>query len=463
MTEKFILTGIWYLPSTKDRTIHGTLIFDPHNNRIELSILGTLNNDNRTDKDSEIILGVTTDNKKITLYKYFNINTTHNLSNSFSSIITQYSIMFLLIGQHVESSEQLKFNSISTEIFNLDEWIGISGFKVPVELFFNNEVSIHYKKPESINFEIDGFTKVEFRFFLDPPKLTHYLKTVTLTQRVEVKFVSLDLKNIDELLLCLNKFQIFLSIALYKDAYPLSITLENVIPLGNDSINEKASSKAKLYLLLNNRFGGPPRYNFQMIFDYTKIRSIFPEIIKNWYLKFELINPAINLLSSTFINSDSITINNFLNLAQSIESFHARLYPGTKLPKDKYSKMKSEILNQTSPDYHTWLNEQFKFGNNLTLQYRLEQIFELYSNSLISKLVSDKAKFIQNIKNSRNYYTHYSKSLEKKALKGDDLFHLTEKLKLLLISALLIEIGFDGKILLDLMKKAEYHNFNFLK
>ena len=68
------------------------------------------------------------------------------------------------------------------------------------------------------------------------------------------------------------------------------------------------------------------------------------------------------------------------------------------------------------------------------------------------------------IKDSRNYYTHYSLHLADKALKEDELFYATEKLKVILIALLLIEIGilnegFEQKFL-ERGQRIFYHTFH---
>jgi hypothetical protein len=70
--------------------------------------------------------------------------------------------------------------------------------------------------------------------------------------------------------------------------------------------------------------------------------------------------------------------------------------------------------------------------------------------------------FIKQTKDSRNYYTHLDESMEKKALKGEDLFYLTEKLKLVLVCALLKESGFSIDLIEELLLRNEYNFFNHI-
>ena len=58
-----------------------------------------------------------------------------------------------------------------------------------------------------------------------------------------------------------------------------------------------------------------------------------------------------------------------------------------------------------------------------------EKLTEKYSNKILDKILGDKVQFVLNVKNSRNYYTHYSNDGEKKALKGGQLFLFIRKAK----------------------------------
>ena len=77
-------------------------------------------------------------------------------------------------------------------------------------------------------------------------------------------------------------------------------------------------------------------------------------------------------------------------------------------------------------------------------------------------LFNDYESIINNAKNSRNYYTHYSPTLEKKALKDTELFYLTERLKIFLLILLLSETGIEKENLGNIIKESSQFLFNHL-
>ena len=98
----------------------------------------------------------------------------------------------------------------------------------------------------------------------------------------------------------------------------------------------------------------------------------------------------------------------------------------------------------------------------MNLHSRLTELIEKYSNDILDKVLGDKTKFVTDVKNSRNYYTHYDKRLEKKALKGADLFYLSERLKILLVCAFLMEAGITKEMIVSYLERIKWRKFNHL-
>lgn len=470
MQEKFEIKGEWFLPTNQDNRVYGILTFDPQD-ETDLELYGNIEGDNSYPelKDQEIILGLTSDSKQVTLYNCLMTKydgPTWVQSQESGKQTTTYSIRYLLIGLHAQKVEELKFNQISAEIFNLGEWVGISGFKrqnINPEALKNHEIIVEYKLPKSIEFEIDESTNGRFNFIANRPGLSRYQKTATINQRVEFQAISVNEKSFDNLLEYIITFQNFLTLALYKSTYLLSISLSGEKHKKDYGNGKTYKKKIILHFSSRNfKTNEKPKFDLEMIFDYRRIQNDFAAIIKNWYSKYKLLEPAFDLVFEQFYNSNRFTVNTFLNLAQSAETFHARVHNHTKIPHEQYKKMKDDILEVVPTEYHTWLNDQFNFGNNLNLHSRLTELTEKYSNIILDKILGDKDKFVLNVKHSRNYYTHYSKRGERQALKGEELFYLSERLKILLVCSFLIEVGFEKDKLSTLLDNTKWKLFNYL-
>lgn len=470
MTEDFKIIGEWFLPSSPEKRVHGTLDFS-RNEGAKLEIYGSLTSDHFFPEfaDQKIILGLSSKSKQITLYKCHMTKSggatlVQGGESGKSSVI--YSIMYLFIGMHIDNEDDLVFNRISSEIFNLDEWLGISGFvnsKHDFEKIKRHEISVDYKLPESIDFKIDKDCKGKFNFVANTPTLSRYQKSVNIKQRVQYQVESNVAKKVEELLAYIFSFQNFLILALYRSTYPLSITLYGDKHKEDYGDGKSFQKPIELYFSSSNiKVNEKPRFDLEMIFCYRHIEKKFPTIIKQWYSKHELLEPAFNLLFEQFFNGNRFSENAFLNLAQSAETFHARINNHTKIPREEYKIMKEEIMKVAPLKYHKWLKDQFNFGNNLNLHTRLTEITDKYSNDILDKIIPDKSLFVKQVKHSRNYYTHYSSDGKKKALKGSDLFYLSERLKILLVCSFLTEVGFEKDLLKKTLDNIKWRMFNHL-
>jgi len=470
MTSNFDIKGEWFLPSDKNNRVFGTLNFNP-NDGAYLELFGSFDTDQFLPelRDDTFILGLTNDSKLVTLYKCFVTSSggaklVKGQESGLPSTI--YKVNYVLVGAHIENGENLKFNRISCEIFNLDEWVGISGFeRKPIDFkkLKNYEITVDYKLPEPIIFTINKDITGKFNFVSNYPGWSRYQKSISIDQRVELQIESKKEKNLRDMLSYVFRFQNFIILALYRDTYPTSIYLTSKRHIKDYGDGKPVKIKIQLFFSISNRKQPfKPKFDLEMLFDYKRIRDEFTGIIKNWYSKYDLLEPAFNLLFEQFYNGNRFTENTFLNLAQAAETFHARLFNHTKMPRDDYKKMKEDILNATSSKYHKWLNDQFSFGNNLYLHDRLSELVEKYSNEIIKKIIDNKETFVKQVKHSRNYYTHYSSKGKKNALKGKDLFYLTEKLKVLLVCAFLIEVGFTKEKLTKLLDNVKWKFFNHL-
>lgn len=470
MVKQFEILGEWFLPSDPGNRIHGTLKFHPTKGA-DLELYGSLESDSFFPqlKDQEIILGLSSESELVTLTECMMTRSGGAKlvkGQESGKPMTVYSVLFTLVGIHASKKEDLVFDTISSEIFNLGEWVGISGFnntKPTPEESQEGKITVEYKRPEPIDFNIDKNTKGTLKFISNRSSWLLYQKRIEINQRVEFIAKTKTNKTIIQLSRYLFGFQNFLILALYKGTYPIGARLESDNFQVEYQDGRKFRVQVKLFFsVFNFQENEKPKLRFDLVFQYENIESDFQKLIQNWFSKYELLEPAFDLLIEQFHRRKQFTVNTFLNLAQAAETFHARTNNHTRIPKGEYEKMKGEILELTPPKYHKWLNDQFNFGNNLTLHSRLTEIVDKYSNNILDVIISDKEEFVKQVKYSRNYYTHYSKNGKKKALEGSELYILSEKLKLQLVCAILMEIGFTKEQLSISLEKVKWRLFNNL-
>lgn len=451
--DNFVYKGEWFLPSKAENRVSGILTYNLDVGST-LELYGDLGFDLINLKTETIIQGITSDSKKITCYNCFmikaeGISLVEDEEIGKASVI--YSIGYIFEGVYINDKTQMNFQKISCEIYNLDEWLGISGFKINTFAEKGMALDIQYIYPDPIEFDINDNLHGRFDFILKHPTVCRYQKEIMATQTVEFSVSSNSCISFDELLKYLFTFQEFLILSLYRATYPISIKLYSDNYIRNYG-KETIRKEIKLYFEMRNVNRLKPKFDFELLFCYRDIKDTFQDIIKKWFEKYELLKPAFALLFEQFYNDERFSENTFLNLAQAAETFHARVNDHTKMPKREYEEMRENIYSLSPEKYHGWLKEQFNFGNYLNLQSRLADIVNNYSTEMLDTIIGDKETFVKEVKWSRNYYTHYSSTSEKKALKGTRLFYLTEKLKIVLVCAFLIEVGFDKEKINDLIQ-----------
>lgn len=460
MKEQIKLKGQWFLPGKQDGALSGTLLFDSLNGA-ELEVHGMFGQDTM---HIPIIWGVTSSSQEVTLYKcYFRSSEGYTFihGQAVGHPGTFYGAVFVLIGHHFEKPADIVFDTLTAEIEGIDRWLRVNGFdvsKINHRRALEGKIGMKYSTPDPIEFNLKPKLRASFSFKVEVG--TPASTSIMVKQRTQFNLNTKGKIELKELLLELQSFVWFLTIGLYEPVFPTKIVLSsNTITKdwGEGDVRKKV---IELHFVNGKRKSSEIRmHNGLPLFTYTDIRGDFQAIIHKWYDLHGLLEPVFNLFFEQFYLSN-YDENSFLNLAQAAESFHARLHKRTRMPKAEYQEMRREILGLAPVQYHDWLNGQFNFGNSLSLHQRLEELLEKYSNSTIDDLIGDRTIFIKQVKDSRNYYTHFSKEGKKKALTSGDLVNLGKKVKALLTSALLIETGIPAQKVSSLMADKKHWYFD---
>lgn len=442
MNEEFEYKGNWWLPDKPEKRVSGTLTFTP-NKGANLDLMGSFKdteNMNITLKP-EIILGVSSDGKYITLYKCFETNSTPNFLGVQTS--SRFLANLVFEGVHFQTSEDISFKSISVHYLYLDEWVNISGFdiKSPAE----KEVIIKYKPPEPFQAKISDELKILINFPPPWPLFVHVQKEVTIKQNTEVKIETSEEKPYEDYRKIMSHIQNFLTLGITKPVYPLTITGLTEVNVENEAYYLPVKI---FYQLLDIPKEYKTLTSNDMLFTFKDISDRFEPLLKNWFEKKDFLEPVFNLYFGTLHNPRMYLEDLFLSLIQAIESFHRRVYGGKYLPDEKYDKVYEVLVNGIPEDVESELKdrlmEYLKYGNEFSLRKRLKEIFDKYKE-ILDKFIENKKDFIEKVVNTRNYFTHYGKELKEYATSGKDLYHLTQKLRMCLETCLLAEIGFTSE------------------
>ncbi len=437
--EEFVYNGLWWLPDNPNNKVSGTLSFHPVEG-IKLELIGSFKEiiDLEKDLTTGIIMGFTTDGKKITLYQCIENRTKLSMPGMLVSFFTA-NIVF--IGQHFEREEDIEFKNLSINYSYLEDWINILAFEnfQAADLDYNlRKYEVRYSFPQKIEAKLEGINI----------NIYHQLKKHQSRNEVVLKYTafielephnSLHFNDFEEYI---NNIGRFLSLAIGKAVYPLAI--KGKTKSGITEIPDKKDYNVSIFYLIK----GSPDFlgkldTSKMLFSFSDISSNFEICLKNWFTKSELLKPVYDLYFATLYDPSAYLQFQFLSLAQAIESYHSRIYDGKYLSEEEY-KIIYELLVEAIPrevdkEIKTFFKEKLQYLNQFSLRRRLKDIIKKLGNKA-DFLIDDIDGFINDVVNTRNYLTNYDRKLEDKVKKGRELYMIVQIIKFILEVSFLLEL-----------------------
>jgi hypothetical protein len=452
--EEFKYEGFWWLPEDPSIKISGTLFFDPKTGS-RLELIGTFKtyddlkhiNQEALSSSLLIILGLSVEGKAITLYKCFETS----FSLSFPGIArSAFLVNIIFIGYHFKREEDILLDEVSINYSNLREWAGISGFTQNTEFDKNDHLkkfSISYEYPSAISSKLEmGSIYLDFHFNLK----SDISYAFNFEQMTFFKIVPTAPHNLiwflDELM---DNLRDLLSLAIGRASYPIIIIGKSKACYTKQANGEIVLDDILIYHSLGSFSGSSmPVSPHDMLFTFNDISVNFESIMNNWIIKAAVLQPVYDLYFGTLYNPSLHLNYQFLSLAQAIESYHRRIFSGKYVSDDAYKSQKDAficaILPDTEQSFKNSLCNKIKYMNEFSLSKRLKLIITKFSE-LMSSIINSPDIFVRDVKNTRNYLTHYDERLETEAKKGQDLYWLVQKMRALVEICLLSELGIEDK------------------
>lgn len=241
-----------------------------------------------------------------------------------------------------------------------------------------------------------------------------------------------------------------LSLAIREPVYPLSIN-------GRTKSMAFTSDEIRIYyphmhITSEERSIHP----LKMLFTYSDISKSIDKYLKNWFLKAKLLEPTFDLYFDTVYSSRLTIQTKFLNMVQALEAYHRRkeTMKQSELPKEEHNKRIECIMGAAPAEHKAWLRDKLNFSNEVPLRKRLEEILNIYNETIIDdylQISGNKEDFIRKVTKYRNTLTHYDP--KKKPPKIEDLIDIYPNVKKLVELCLLTEIGFSNKVIIQLLNK----------
>lgn len=463
--KSFELNGYWWLSSNPDKTIAGTLKFDTISGG-SLNLLGSFQDLTKFGQvfDVDIILGFA-DGKKVTLYRCYATGSNMSLiTGGPVALKSSFIVNIILLGHHFEKKEDIVFKNLSVNYSYLEDWTQISGFKFALQSDKENHFSqyeVKYNFPEKLGIKVDD---VSISFDYNFRDGGDRIKEVNLLQNTFIKIEPPHECHIDEYFR--NFFyhiQNFISLGVGKAVYPLIMKGKNdncrvELEKGRIVYNDVEV----FYRARDFQEASKKLHPLDMVFFLGDVKDELEKYLNNWFKKAELIQPVYDLYFATLYSPKMYLQHEFLSLIQALEVYHRRVHGGKYVSDESYNavytKLVEAIPGEIENNFKDSLKGKMKYLHEYSLRKRLKKITDDLDD-VIGILIKNKAIFIDEVENTRNFLTHYDKSLEDKHKAGNELYMLTEKMKFLLEMCFLVEMGMSMDKIKALAKRNQRYQY----
>ena len=267
---------------------------------------------------------------------------------------------------------------------------------------------------------------------------------IIISQKTYFQLESEQRRPIEDYIWIAHKITNFLGFALNKTVsidriYVTSDLLVNVI--------EDNDNKTYIPILINVYYPSIPHIPkkqhppiYQMLFNYHQIADKFEEVINKWLQAYNDVGPSLHLYFSTQEESHKYIEGKFVTLIQGLESYHRGTSDEKHMDDADYQIMINDLIEHIPEKQRPWFIEKLRYANEISLSRRLKRLIEPFKKYFGSN--KDRKQLIKKLTVTRNYLTHYDKSIMHEAASGIELWYLCQKVEAIFQLNMLQIIGF---------------------
>lgn len=440
MLSEFIIEGQWWFAHNPDNKFSGKLKFEPSDGLV-LDLKGRIRDfpyfmHIRELLYLDIILGISSHGRFITLYKCREKRTNVN-PELISFQESEFFINYAFIGIHFKEPNGIKFNKIILYLSHFKEWLNISG--IDFDCLNKKKIIIKYEEPESIKLKINN----KWELFFENTILCPHFREVRLVEMPLIRLESSEEILFDVVLKMIRYLRNFFSFGVHKPVFPINIIgyVKSDNPSLEDNEENNIVEMVYTYPFINKKVKNISPLEMLFSYEDKDVKANIELIMINWFNLVELIEPSLNLYFSCLYNPYNDLETEFIYIIQAIESFHRRIY-GNNESRNGYDI--EEIVSYVPEKYREWLKDKLAYANEPNLGKRLRRIVKdnllVFEQFMVNN--EERERFIFKVVKTRNYLTHFDKSLSAVAAQGEELMELSKKLKVIFETCLLKEIGF---------------------
>ena len=323
---------------------------------------------------------------------------------------TIFKVSLVLIGEHVISIDDTRFNQCVVQFPYLRNWAFRNN------LTYQNKEGNHYHILED-NSKKDYLVEVQvengIKWILRDRNIQHRTRyDLSITQVTELMIEATCEVSIGKYINQLVEFSQFLSIALYGEQHPSDIYL----------VNRTHHRQAKLLFKKENSTNP----GMSLLIKFEELKKKAPSMLRIWHENYQRLAPISSYLVDSLRKNKTFDVPDFLILAQAIDGYHKR-FVNKKCGKD---------------------HQKYEDGIKILLK-QFEDVDCIQKCHIAPKVLTQ----------SRDKYSHLLLDQEKPlAVEGKELFWLTEKCKILLTCCILDLIGLTNEEINLCIKESPIQN-----
>ena len=450
LDEPIEAKGVFWLPETHDDHTSGILRIS-ESGETRLEVFGLSGNLLPTPRDIgyrsatneapniERILGIVEGNRPVTLEGC--IRDHREISLFGKTQKGNFYASYVLFGAHYQKDEEVNFSEFRFSMEGLSDWLLISGIRYCQDNE-NNKGAIYFKLPEDILINLDDETTLEIIFNIVSHQVTIPVTDARVSQKSYFYLKSNSKWSIKELRSLVDRLRNFISLGLNQFVSVNSLT-GYIDMASNHSIPKPIEIYGDIFLDSNTK---PNIRYHDILFKYKDISEGLEMHLVKWLDTYRELETVFGTYFICLSNILPLLENQFLSLAQGIESLHRRNSSDKEMGKEEFDELIEHLVYYCPDDKIHWLKNKLRYANEPSLKQRILSLAEPFKDWFGSE--DDFDNFVNKVVNTRHYLTHYDESNRKNAAFDEDLWKLTRQLEALFQLHLLKLVGIDVNLIL---------------
>lgn len=444
--------GFWWDPREPERRWGGTLRFSANDGAI-LTVLVPTEEPVLFPplRSYDIILGVTTAPKPVTLFRCFDRTTRGALYHGVPRNVEIFANAFV-VGFH-SNTPNPPISTVSVSFRSLDTWWGASSIRLDPNSTWP-AVAVHYTPPPPIVLYETESLRVTVRSALSASS-GNYLSS--LREEILVDIEAPQARPLHEVLRLVAACGDFFSIASLAIAHVDELLLTQ--PAQADRESSRGTYHASPhYRKDEHQRRSPARCLFRLADLQDRARAVFTA----WLDHAELLRRSRALYFSGAYGEGFVEAR-FLPLSQAVEAFHRCLHGGLYMDQAAYDErvlppLRAAIPTDLDRSHRQALAARLKWGNEFSLRRRLTDLVADHDAALACVTGGDPRRFVDPIVSYRNDFTHHptgEQAIPRDERFGEDVVRLNYVLRSLLEFCFLKVMGFSAAEIQSFVQRCE--------